>query len=333
MRLAPILFIIIFFTSNCLIAQSVRDEQIDRDLKILLISDLNDSYGATDYSDQVHEVIGKIDQIQPDLILCGGDMVAGQDKKLTPDHLRAMWSGFNRAVLEPVSRRMIPFGFTVGNHDASPNYHNDRKAASEFWLANQDRVHLTFVDKTHFPYYFSYLKNNVFFISWDASSAHIPEEVRGWMQEQLDAPMARQARARILLGHLPLFAIVGAKNMPGEVIDDADKTLDFIRECGIDMYISGHQHAYFPAAKLGVRLLHSGCLGGGPRPLLGSEVAPSKSYAMIHIPKDSSIRHWSIEGITADQHSVIPLQSLPESIQGFNGQIRRMDIEEPTVQP
>lgn len=326
MRSISFVFLFSFVCLLSLSAQTVRDEQYDQDLKILLISDLNGSYGSVDYSEQVHEVIGKIDQINPDLILCGGDMVAGQKKTLTPDNLRAMWAGFHRAVLQPISAKNIPFGFTMGNHDASPNYHNDRRAASEFWMTNRDQVNLTFVDQTHYPYYFSYIKNNVFFISWDASSASIPEAVRVWMEKQLSDAIARNARSRILLGHLPLYAIVESKNKPGEVLDDADETLAIIRKLGVDMYISGHQHAYFPAGKEGVQLLHSGCLGGGPRTLLGSHKPAVKSYALIHIPKDKGIDYRNIEGIEADDHRDIQLEHLPDSIQGFNGTVERIDL-------
>src|SRR5690606_20038913 len=108
-------------------------------------------------------------------------------------------------------------------------------------------------------------------------------------------------------------AIVESKNKPGEVLDDADETLAFIRKLGVDMYISGHQHAYFPASKEGVQLLHSGCLGGGPRPLLGSAEPAFKSYALIQIPKDKGIDYRNIEGIEADEHHHISLDHLPDS--------------------
>src|SRR5690606_29751583 len=87
------------------------------------------------------------------------------------------------------------------------------------------------------------------FISWDASSATIQPEVLDWMRGQLRSEEAKSARLRILLGHLPLYAIVADKNKAGEVIADADRTLEFFREHRIDVYISGHQHAYFPHIK------------------------------------------------------------------------------------
>lgn len=234
---------------------SLRKESQNEALKIMVISDLNDSYGSVTYSTEVAAVVRQIQHIKPDIVLCGGDMVAGQKASLTEAHLAEMWQSFHRNVLKPIDSLKIPFGFTLGNHDASPNYLKDRFAAKQFWDDHISSTNLTFVDRTHYPFYFSYLKNNVFFISWDASSATITPDVLDWMEDQLKSDMAKKSRLRILLGHLPLYAIVADKNKEGEVIADADRTLDFFEENGIDLYISGHQHAYFPAHKMGCSCL------------------------------------------------------------------------------
>lgn len=317
-------FILSLFFMACF-GQDLEHEQKDRDLKILVISDLNDAYGSVTYSTEVHRLVGRIKDINPDIILCGGDMVAGQKASLRRSQLDSMWSGFQAAVLEPIQQMNIPFGFTMGNHDASPNYKNDREAASAFWTAYKDQAKLTFVDDTHFPYYFSYLKNNVLFLSWDASSSVIPDAVKSWMVAQLSSDYARKARGRIVLGHLPLYALVEAKNKPGEVIADADATLAFFKDHAVDMYISGHQHAYFPGSKQQVTLLHSGCLGGGPRPLIGHDAPAYKSYAIIDIPKKGGMSKASILGFVAPDDRKIPISTLPREVTGFNGTVKRID--------
>lgn len=323
---APVLLLLLLSIAAFCPAQSLKKEQKNRSLKILLISDLNDSYGSVTYSQEVHDMVSRIKGINPDMILCGGDMVAGQKASLSPEQVGAMWRGFDTAVLSPVYRLQVPFGFTLGNHDASPGYATDRAAASAFWLKNKERANLAFVDDTHYPYYFSYIKNNVFFISWDASSAIIPPAIKDWMRHQLASAIAKKARGRIVLGHLPLYAIVAAKNKPGEVLNDADETLAFLKENKVDMYISGHQHAYFPAAKNKVTLLHSGCLGGGPRQLLGHDAPAQKSYAILEIKKRRKKLTVSIKGFAAAGHHDIPLTALPETITGFNGTVQRTDI-------
>lgn len=298
---------------------SLKEEGRDIPLKIMVISDLNDSYGSVTYSEEVAQVIRRIGDIQPDIILCAGDMVAGQKASLTEEHLAEMWQAFHRDVLKPIDSLNIPFGFTMGNHDASPNYLKDRFAAGEFWNSHIESTNLTFVDRTHYPFYFSYLKNNVFFISWDASAATVPSEVLDWMKGQLRSEVARKSRLRILLGHLPLYAIVADKNKEGEVIADADRTLDFFKENGIDLYISGHQHAYFPAHKKGIQLFNTGCLGGGPRPILGHHEGPKKAYAIIEVPVESA-KQFSFQAFLPETDAPIVLDSLPESVHGLTDQ-------------
>lgn len=301
--------------------QTLLKESKNEKLKILLISDLNDSYGSVSYSKDVHEVVKRAKEINPDLILCGGDMVAGQKASLTASRLDSMWMAFDRDVLDPIQQLGIPFGFTMGNHDASPSYQLDRAASYKFWSANKYKANLTYVDDTHFPYYFSYIKNNVFFISWDASSAEIPAAVKVWMEKQLALPIASKARARIVLGHLPLYAIVAAKNKKGEVLSEADETFEFLKRNNVDMYISGHQHAYYPATKEKLTLLHAGCLGGGPRPILGHSAAANKAYAIVEIPKRKGIKKIKITGFEPANHRHILLESLPDSVNGFNGSV------------
>jgi Icc-related predicted phosphoesterase len=304
---------------------SLIKEQKDKPLKIMVISDLNDSYGSVTYSKEVAAVIDRIDQIKPDIILCGGDMVAGQKASLTEERLAEMWQAFNQNVLKPIDSLRIPFGFTMGNHDASPNFLKDRAAAKQFWDNHLPTSNLSFVYKTHYPFYYSYIKNNVFFMSWDASAAEIKPEVMEWMKEQLKSKVAKKSRLRILLGHLPLYAIVADKNKVGEVNSNADATLDFFKRNGVDLYISGHQHAYFPAHKNGVTLFNSGCLGGGPRPLLGHDEPAKKAYAIIEIPVKSP-KQFHFDAFMPETNAPILLNSLPDFVQGFNGSVNRIDI-------
>jgi len=290
-------------------------------LKILLISDLNDSYGTVGYSDEVKQAISKIKDIQPDIILCAGDMVAGQKRSLTMEQLEAMWEGFRKEVLNPIAELKIPFAFTMGNHDASPNFHNDRAAASAFWNTNKEKLNLKYSDSTYFPYYYSYIENDIFFISWDASSSIVTDEVKTWMQKELSSPLAKKANARILMGHLPLYAIVEAKNKPGEVINNADEMAAFLENLNINMYISGHQHAYFPGYKNNLLLLNNGCLGGGPRALLGDSKEGFKSYTIIEIKNKKGFKNPVITGFHASNHEPVIVRDLPDTIKGFNGSI------------
>jgi predicted MPP superfamily phosphohydrolase len=319
-----VLFVLITTSFKSMKHSSWQAETKNKPLKILLISDLNAGYGSLTYSEDVSAVVKEIGKIKPDLILCGGDMVAGQKTSLTEQNIKEMWQSFKMVVFDPIKEANIPFGFTLGNHDASPTFLKDRAMASQFWKDEQDATRLTFVDSAHYPFYFSYIKNNVFFISWDASGAKINSEIYSWIKTQASLPVSKNARMRILLGHLPLYAIVAAKNKPGEVNSNPDSALAFFKTHHIDMYISGHQHAYYPAEKNGVALLNSGCIGDGPRPILGHRELAKKAYTIIDIPVKNPLK-FTQRSFVPSSNEEISIKSLPDSVIGFNGSIRRID--------
>jgi hypothetical protein len=245
---------------------------------------------------------------------------------IPPERTHAMWRNFKKSVLQPIADLKIPFGFTLGNHDASPSFVQDRQIAQQFWEKEKKTANLTFVDDTNYPFYFSYLKNNVLILSWDAAGAHIKPEVFVWLKAQLESEVAKRARLRILLGHLPLYAIVASKNKPGEVNSNPDSALAFFAKHKVDLYISGHQHAYFPARKNGVELLNLGCIGDGPRPILGSLEPAKKAFTLIKIPVKSPY-HFKYQTWMPTSDIELKYQNLPDSVVGFNGITKRRDID------
>ncbi|WP_276362607.1 metallophosphoesterase family protein [Daejeonella sp. H1SJ63] len=293
-------------------------EKKHKTLRICVISDLNSSYGSTTYSNDVKALIKDLSSIKPDIIVCGGDMVAGQKATLTEENINAMWAAFKSTVLDPIQNLKIPFGFTVGNHDASPSYIKDRKLSRKFWIDNAESTGLSFVDSTHYPFYYSYIKDKVFFMSWDAAGAQISPEVFDWMKMQLNAKTARKAKLRILTGHLPLYAITESKNKAGEVNSDPEAALKFFKANGLDLYISGHQHAYYPAEKEGIRFLNAGAIGDGPRKLIGNDTPPRKSYTLIDVPLKRADQ-FRYRTFVPQSNIEIDLSSLPDSVIGFNG--------------
>lgn len=302
-----------------------QDKPNKKTIKIAVISDLNSSYGATNYHPDVYAALKEIDSIKPDLILCGGDMIAGQKASITAQQTQAMWKSFDDNILKPVQQMKVPFGFTVGNHDASPSYQQDRKLAQEFWLDKQQHLGLKYVESSHFPFYYSYQQNGIFFISWDAAGAKVDQKVFDWMKKQLQSSAAKKAKLRILLGHLPLYAIVASKNKIGEVLVDNENTVNFFERNGIDLYISGHQHAYYPSFNRKLRLLNAGCIGEGPRPLIGDHRPAKRAYTIIEIPTDNAKKFSYKTYIPNASGSTIELSNLPDSVIGFNG-ISKKDV-------
>lgn len=292
--------------------------------RIAVISDLNGPYGSLDYDWHVDSTVARIVRLQPDAVILSGDMIAGQDRRLPDDRFPAMWAEFERRVAEPLRRAGIPFGFTIGNHDGSPfdAFNREREAARAYW--KPENTLLEIIDAGDFPFYFSYRVNDVFIISWDASSAEISEPTLNWVREQLRTPEARNARYRIMLGHLPLYAAAVGRNRYGEMLRQPYELLEVMTSNNVDMYVSGHHHAYYPGHKRGVDLLQTGALGGGPRPWLRFGAPPQKTWSLLEIPSQpetvASITTWDVE-----TGALLTSNTLPRHLHGLTGFTIRRD--------
>ncbi len=258
------------------------------DLRIGLISDLNSSYGSTTYIPQVSQGLQQLLALQPALVVCAGDMVAGQKRGLGAERLDAMWDAFAQQVLAPVRQTGLPFLPALGNHDASPGFSADREAARRFWTPRRQALGLRFVDPGDFPFHYSALQNDVFWLVWDASSSRIPPAQLSWARQQLASPAAQQARLRLVVGHLPLFGISQGRDRPGEVLDQAAAVQQLLEAGRVQAYISGHQHAWYSSRRGQLDLIQLGALGSGPRRLLQGDAAPLQTFTTLDInwPKE-----------------------------------------------
>lgn len=304
------------------------------DVRFVVFSDLNGSYGSTDYDPDVDRVVTLLPFWQPDMVLCSGDMVAGQDISLSPDQLNAMWTAFDQHVAAPLRQAKLPYGFTLGNHDASSAqgvggaflFQQERDVAAQFWLDPAHDPGVEFVDRTDYPFYFTFKHNDIFFISWDGSSNIIPPDKLAWVEQALASPEAQQAKMRILLGHLPLYAITVGRDEPGEVMQNADQLRAMLEKYNVHTHISGHDHGYFPAHRGNLQLLHMGILGSGPRPLLNSDLPPWKAVTVIDVKLDSpNLSTYT----TYEMQTLQPIDyaQLPRFITGHNGITIRRDLK------
>ncbi len=301
------------------------------DVRIVVISDLNSQYGSTTYEKEVDQAIAFIPDWQPDLVLCGGDMVAGQKNSLTRSQIEAMWEGFDQHIAAPLRFAKIPLGFTIGNHDGSGamqagkmSFQKDRDLAASYWNKPNHNPGLTFVDKAEFPFYYSFSQNNIFYLVWDASTAQISADQLIWVEKSLASSTAQSAKMRIAIGHLPLYAVAIGRNTPGNVLSDADKLRVLLEKYKVHTYISGHHHAYFPGKRGQLELLHTGALGSGPRKLINSKLSPFKTLTVIdiHLNSESTIyTTYNLQNL-----SVVDSRILPRIVVGFNGWVLRRDI-------
>ncbi|TAD79144.1 MAG: twin-arginine translocation signal domain-containing protein [Oscillatoriales cyanobacterium] len=301
-------------------------------LRMIAISDLNNRYGDTDYRAEVHQAIALIRHWRPDLVLCGGDMVAGQKLGLTSAQFQAMWAGFDRDVFQPIQSAGIPFVFTFGNHDASNlrsadrsfKYEVDRAAANRYWQDHRNQLRLNWVDDRDFPFFYAVRQGDTFILSWDASGPAIDPAQLTRAEQLLTSEAGRSARHRLVLGHLPLYAVSPERNGPGHVLPNTAALLALFAGSRVSAYITGHHHAYFPARQGSVDLLHLGCLGGGVRSWLGSSASPIRTLTVIDIQPDRPDLRYSSYQLNPTR--AVSYSQLPARITGFNGQLVRRDL-------
>ncbi|MBF2036858.1 MAG: metallophosphoesterase [Leptolyngbyaceae cyanobacterium T60_A2020_046] len=304
------------------------------DVRLVAISDLNGPYGSITYDPEIEKAMLLLPFWNPDLVVCSGDMVAGQDLTLTEETMRAMWNGFDQYVGAKLRAMDMPYGFTVGNHDASSAlslnktflFQKERDITAEYWLQPEHDPGVNFLDRTDFPFYYTFEQQDIFFLAWDASSDFIPEEKLAWAEAALASEAAQSAKMRVLLGHLPLYSVAIGRDQPGDVMADSDRLRELLERYNVHTYISGHHHAYYPAHKGNLQLLHMGILGSGPRPLLDSALPPQKAITVIDVNfDDPDLTTYTTYDMQTLQ--VIEMNQLPRFLLGHNGLLLRRDVE------
>ncbi len=308
------------------------------DIRLAVISDLNSAYGSTDYRREVIEGINMLPDWQPDMVLCAGDMVAGQSINLSPTEIEAMWTAFDQKILSPIRTAGLPFALTIGNHDASSYQNNgefiyilDRQETEKYWSGHQSDTDLTFVEASGFPFYYSFKQNDIFYLTWDASSANVPAEQVAWADRALSSPEAQSAKLRIVMGHLPLYAVSQRRDRPGEFLNQADELRSLLERHNVHTYITGHHHAYFPGKAGQLNTLHCGALGSGPKSLLTTNTAAFQTLTIMDIFLESTDVVYTTYNMNTKE--VVDLQQLPRLIVGPNGRELRQDVSVSDLTP
>ena len=95
-------------------------------------------------------------------------------------------------------------------------------------------------------------------------------------------------------------------------------------ENDVDYYFSGHHHAWYPAEKDGLRMIHSGAQGSGPRPLIGSDLPPRRTITLLERTAGDTKFTITTYDLENNMKEVSP-DELPGEIEGINGRIERYD--------
>lgn len=300
------------------------------DMRIAVISDLNGSFGSVTYQENILQLMEKLPSLNPDFVICGGDMIAGQSTALSPADVDAMWNGFDEFIATPLKDAGLPFAFTMGNHDAAIEV--DIEGAKRYWNIAENFPGYFPVDTTNYPFYQSFLEKeggDFFMISWNASDANLSDEEIAWVREQLESDVAKNASYRFIIGHIPLYAVASERNGAGNVMSNADSLLSLMEELDVHTYFSGHHHAYYPAKRGNVDLFNAGAVGPGARNIIGSDLDPFNAFTLVDvfIEEDTLIYNtFRMPSSLPENLELFEEQELPEIVEGFNGFIIRRDI-------
>lgn len=303
------------------------------DYRIAVVSDLNSEFGSVNYEYQVDSIMQRIPRIfKPNMVVCGGDMVAGQSNSLTAPQLDAMWAAFDAKVATPLRNANIPFAFTVGNHDGADGYPLERERTENYWKTPGKYPGMHPIDIVNYPFYFSYMDKedgDIFYVTWDANSSIISSAELEWTKQQFASPAARKAKYRFLIGHMPLYGIAQERDSPGNVLPEPDNLRQWMEELDVHTYISGHQHAYYPGKRGKLELLNTGAAGSGPRRWLSIDKAPVNTMTLMDIFYDENkivYTTYDIKNMDAEAMELFDDKQLPEIINGFQGFVVRRDV-------
>ena len=299
------------------------------DLRVVVMSDLNGSYGATAYAAAVHRAVAATVAVwRPDLVLLPGDLVAGQSHALPEERFAEMWAAFDEAVAAPLRAAGIPYAASLGNHDASKlrdadgahAYARERSAAAAYWGAPHHRVGLDVLADAEAPFAWSFRLGPVFVAVVDASGPVLDDAERVRLATALDAPEARAATLRWAIGHLPLLGVAEGRDRDGEVLWRAQALRDLMIAGGVDAYVSGHQGAYYAAAWGDLELLFApGAVGG--RSLRGTGLAPRAGVLVVDIVFDPF--DVAVHAIDPATLAPYPHDAVPPQLAAFGAELER----------
>ena len=297
-------------------------------LRVAVISDLNGSYGSTDYEASVDGAVERILALRPDLVISTGDMVAGQRKPhLSREEIEWMWEAFHESVSDPLATAGIPLAVTPGNHDGSAyqGFAHEREIYGEQWVRRVPA--LRFVDKAEYPFHYAFAAGDVLFVSLDATTVgHLPPAQMDWLEALLDRH-GGDYRRRVVFSHVPLWPFAHGRET--EFIGDPGLQ-SLLAEAGIDLYLSGHHHAFYPGTKDGVTFVSQSCLGAAPRRLIGTGKKSPRSFTWLEFT-DSAVRIAAYKA--PEFEAAIDWATLPRRISTDRAELVRADLVEGVVTP
>ena len=92
----------------------------------------------------------------------------------------------------------------------------------------------------------------------------------------------------------------------------------------VDIYFSGHHHAFYPGVARGTAFVSQACLGSGPRRLIGSGVRSEQGFTLVTIPEDGPMIVKALVGPGFAE--IADVANLPARIGSAGPDLVRLDL-------
>ncbi len=181
------------------------------------------------------------------------------------------------------------------------------------------------MDRGDFPFHYAFTLGDVLFVSLDATRVGaLDPPQRRWLEALLDREAAKY-RHRVVFSHLPVYPF--AQGRETEVT--ADHALErLLQRHGVELYLSGHHHAFYPGFHGGIRHVGQACLGSGPRRLIGDDARSDRAVTWLEFG-DDGLRVAALVAPQLEQR--IDFETLPASIRSRYGTLVRDDLRPATA--
>jgi acid phosphatase type 7 len=283
-----------------------------QDLHFAVISDMNENYGDTKYSKDLDKAVAAILQTQTELVLSTGDMVAGQKPGLD---YKKMWNAFHQKVTDRFLSANVAFAPSPGNHDAATG--KKFKVEREEYVQtfkNKNRNQFKFLPGSQYPLHYAFITKDILFIALDATTVGALSNAQvAWLEEILKAnPLVS---AKIIFGHVPLHPFAHGRADEHLSLDSPAFSHQFeklLEEYKVDVFLTGHHHAFYSGHRNGyTKYISAPLLGGGARRLLSQNQVSTKGFLLFKYSKQSGLEFRMISIPTL---SDVLSQSLPDAI-------------------
>jgi len=232
-KLFPLLtIIIIFFTwfSGSLLAV---------DLRLVVIGDTSPEFFSRK-SPFFKEMIGKINELQPDAVIHLGDMIAGYGFR----RLKSQWDEFD----ELASKIKAPFFRVPGNHDIY-----SQKSLEGYRQRYGQTYYSVDVNGYHLIFLWNIEENRL---------GHISRQQFNWLKA--DLKNSEQWRGALVFVHVPVWSKTSKYVLQIDKDFWQNKIHPLLLQNKVMAVFAGHYHRFGPTKEMdGIKYYISG--GGGPR--------------------------------------------------------------------